>query len=89
MAVRPANPKRVSVDVDGPTCVLKVSGLDDDTSEDTLYRLFSAHAPVAEVSATSLSRIELALVSHGDEFMNVHNCKSSNVPLLLFCYHLR
>ena len=48
-AVRPADPLRVASDKDGPSNVLKVSGLEEDASEDMLTRLFSAHAPVAEV----------------------------------------
>jgi RNA recognition motif-containing protein len=49
MALRPPDPKRVVVDNDGPSPVFKVSGIDEDVTEDVLQRLFSAHAPVVEV----------------------------------------
>jgi len=70
MAVRPANPHRVPIEADAPSSVLKVSGLDDDASEDELNRIFSIYAPALEVgNEQALGRFSgpfshLALSSH-------------------------
>ncbi|GAX84949.1 hypothetical protein CEUSTIGMA_g12370.t1 [Chlamydomonas eustigma] len=48
-AVRPADPQRVHPDADGPSSILKISGLDSNVSEETLLKAFSAQAPVIDV----------------------------------------
>ncbi|KAK9816422.1 hypothetical protein WJX72_000054 [[Myrmecia] bisecta] len=46
---RPANPQRVTADVDAPSPILKVSSIEPQTTEEMLQYLFSVHAPVKDL----------------------------------------
>lgn len=48
-SVRPRNPRRVNSEPEGPSDILKVSGLEAQLSEEELHQLFSAHVAVKDI----------------------------------------
>ncbi|GMH45124.1 hypothetical protein BSKO_13081 [Bryopsis sp. KO-2023] len=84
-APRAKDAQRVSSDPDGPSCILKVSGLEQQTSEDSLYQLFAAHVPVKEIRMV-LDKFTSA--PRGFAFVHFHTVADASRMLNMFQGHV-